>query len=73
MRGGCASIHMFPGHGIPPGHGIFAFGRDPIYSGFSLAFLGFAIKLDAPVNFAVAAGFVLAADLWYMRRGEWRE
>ncbi|PSM19498.1 PEMT/PEM2 methyltransferase family protein [Nitratireductor sp. StC3] len=50
--------------------GLYSMSRNPMYLGFALALLGFAIKLNTPINFALVAAFVLVTDLWYIRYEE---
>lgn len=61
------NIHTFRKPDVLVTDGVFSFSRNPMYLGFALALLGFAIKLCTPLVFAVVAGFVLVVDLWYMR------
>ena len=61
------NIHTFRRPDVLVRDGVFSFSRNPMYLGFALALLGFAIKLGTPLNFAVVAGFVVVVDLWYIR------
>jgi protein-S-isoprenylcysteine O-methyltransferase Ste14 len=47
--------------------GAFAWTRNPMYLGFAIALLGFAIKLNVWPAVGVAAAFALIADRWYVR------
>lgn len=46
--------------------GFFAFSRNPMYLGFTLALLGVAIFLGSPMPFLMVLMFFLAADRWYI-------
>ena len=46
--------------------GLFALSRNPMYLGFALALAGSALVLNSYVGLAIAAGFVLVADRWYI-------
>lgn len=61
------NIHTFRRPDVLVEDGVFSFSRNPMYLGFAVALLGFAIKLNAPTNLALAALFVVVADLWYIR------
>ena len=50
--------------------GLYAFSRNPIYLGFALALLGWAVVLGPLVNLALVALFVLIADRWYIASEE---
>lgn len=47
--------------------GAFAFSRNPMYLGFSIALVGFAIKLNVWPAFVVAGAFIVVAHFWYIR------
>jgi protein-S-isoprenylcysteine O-methyltransferase Ste14 len=47
--------------------GAFRFSRNPMYLGFAIALLGFAIKLNVLAPFLVVLGFVLITHFWYIR------
>ncbi|HEY1014578.1 MAG TPA: methyltransferase [Herpetosiphonaceae bacterium] len=52
--------------------GLFRFSRNPMYLGFAAALFGLAVLLGALSPFAVAAGFVVIVDRWYIRFEERR-
>jgi protein-S-isoprenylcysteine O-methyltransferase Ste14 len=47
--------------------GAFAWSRNPMYLGFSIALAGFAVKLNVWPAVAIAAAFILITHFWYIR------
>lgn len=46
--------------------GFFAWSRNPMYLGFTLALVGVAVFLGSPMPFLMVLVFFLAADRWYI-------
>ncbi|MCV0394428.1 MAG: isoprenylcysteine carboxylmethyltransferase family protein [Rhizobiaceae bacterium] len=59
-------IHTFRRPGRLVSDGPFAFSRNPMYLGFAVALLGFAVKLNALSTLPLVLAFVLAAQFWYI-------
>ena len=47
--------------------GAFRYTRNPMYLGFSLMLLGFAILFPVPTSFVIVLAFVIIVDRWYIR------
>ncbi|TMN39325.1 isoprenylcysteine carboxylmethyltransferase family protein [Pseudoalteromonas sp. S2755] len=48
--------------------GVFQYTRNPMYLGFVIALLGYAVLIGgAPVSFLFVIAFLLIADRWYIR------
>lgn len=64
------TVNTFDAPAVLVRDGLFAYSRNPMYLGFCLALLGFAIKLNAASGFLVVLLFALTVDLWYIRHEE---
>lgn len=50
--------------------GVFGLTRNPVYLGFSLSYVGFAVAMDAPLALALLLPCLVLIDRWVIRREE---